>query len=490
MAGDAGGWIEELLAEAAGPSTLRTPMGRRRPALLGGPGPSHPVRTRVVGTPRSRRYTGRWMRSTDARRMVARGSVYVDFFVDEAAVIFGVFRGLIPDAIPFLEQRGFTRRNSSSSTGGCSSSSRLPDGRPSWRAARWAEFQAEVRACILACGAQRRRRRIDASGRPRRPGARSRTATSIISTGCSTRPWCAGANRRRRILGCRRRAAVRRRYEKFDVARNPWSDSLWTNVYLAFEAMRGHLVGPERDGTMEFTEDAERFTWRFDPCGSGGRSMRGDAIEGSPPRMESPFELRGHEGSLRLCLEQEGRVLLLRQLLCRDAAHADRYVRVSGPRRGAADLPRYARGEVRVACLQGPGRRAGALLPRCRTTKPTDLGEPARSRPSAIACGSVSPASATGPGRRTFPPSRATRTPNSSRWPTLIARNLERSARRYGVEACFDDPAAMLAECELDALIVAAPHRYHYEIALDAVGRGVHVLVEKPLVLEPADGRR
>ena len=67
--------------------------------------------------------------------------------------------------------------------------------------------------------------------------------------------------------------------------------------------------------------------------------------------------------------------------------------------------------------------------------------------------------------------------------------NLERSARRYGVEACFDDPAAMLAECELDALIVAAPHRYHYEIALDAVGRGVHVLVEKPLVLEPADGR-
>ena len=80
------------------------------------------------------------------------------------------------------------------------------------------------------------------------------------------------------------------RYEKFDVSRNPWDESLWTNVYLAFEAMRGHLVGPDRDGNMEFSEDAERYTWRFDPCGSGGRSMRGDSVEGSPPRMEYPFE--------------------------------------------------------------------------------------------------------------------------------------------------------------------------------------------------------
>jgi predicted dehydrogenase len=48
----------------------------------------------------------------------------------------------------------------------------------------------------------------------------------------------------------------------------------------------------------------------------------------------------------------------------------------------------------------------------------------------------------------------------------------------------------MLATCDLDAVIVAAPHRYHYEIAAAAIGRGLHVLVEKPLVLEPADGRR
>jgi len=48
----------------------------------------------------------------------------------------------------------------------------------------------------------------------------------------------------------------------------------------------------------------------------------------------------------------------------------------------------------------------------------------------------------------------------------------------------------MLAEVQLDALILAAPHAYHYDIAKDAVDRGLNVLVEKPLVIDPEDGRR
>jgi predicted dehydrogenase len=68
--------------------------------------------------------------------------------------------------------------------------------------------------------------------------------------------------------------------------------------------------------------------------------------------------------------------------------------------------------------------------------------------------------------------------------------NLERSRRRYGVEACFSDPFEMLATCDLDALIVATPHVFHYEIAAAAIARGLHVLIEKPLVLDPADGTR
>lgn len=67
--------------------------------------------------------------------------------------------------------------------------------------------------------------------------------------------------------------------------------------------------------------------------------------------------------------------------------------------------------------------------------------------------------------------------------------NLQRSAQRYEVAATYADPAEMLRACELDALIVATPHRYHHAIAADAIARGIHVLIEKPMVLEPADGR-
>lgn len=68
--------------------------------------------------------------------------------------------------------------------------------------------------------------------------------------------------------------------------------------------------------------------------------------------------------------------------------------------------------------------------------------------------------------------------------------NLARSAGRYGVEAAFADPFEMLDTTPMDALIIAAPHVYHYPIAAAAIARGLHVLIEKPLVLDPADGRR
>ncbi|MBA3234735.1 MAG: hypothetical protein H0T59_01925 [Chloroflexi bacterium] len=80
------------------------------------------------------------------------------------------------------------------------------------------------------------------------------------------------------------------RYEKFDIDKHPWDESLETLMLVAFEAMRGHLVGPERTGDMELVELEDRYVLRFDPCGSGGRTLRGDAIEGTPPRMQPPYD--------------------------------------------------------------------------------------------------------------------------------------------------------------------------------------------------------
>ena len=54
----------------------------------------------------------------------------------------------------------------------------------------------------------------------------------------------------------------------------------------------------------------------------------------------------------------------------------------------------------------------------------------------------------------------------------------------------FEEPLAMLAEAELDAVIVAAPTTAHLAIALAAIERGLPLLVEKPLAATSADGRR
>jgi hypothetical protein len=76
--------------------------------------------------------------------------------------------------------------------------------------------------------------------------------------------------------------------DRYDVDRTPWSESLEVLAVDTLETFRGHLSGPERTGDVEVTEEEDRFVFRFDPCGTGGRTYRPDA-EGGPPRMEPPF---------------------------------------------------------------------------------------------------------------------------------------------------------------------------------------------------------
>ena len=54
----------------------------------------------------------------------------------------------------------------------------------------------------------------------------------------------------------------------------------------------------------------------------------------------------------------------------------------------------------------------------------------------------------------------------------------------------FDEPLAMIAEAELDALIVAAPTTSHVALALAAIDRDIAVLVEKPLAESAEEGER
>ncbi len=48
----------------------------------------------------------------------------------------------------------------------------------------------------------------------------------------------------------------------------------------------------------------------------------------------------------------------------------------------------------------------------------------------------------------------------------------------------FTEPAAMYDALELDAVSIATPHTLHFDQAMQALGRGLHVLLEKPMVTQ------
>ncbi len=56
---------------------------------------------------------------------------------------------------------------------------------------------------------------------------------------------------------------------------------------------------------------------------------------------------------------------------------------------------------------------------------------------------------------------------------------MRRAAAATGAQA-FDEPLALIAEAELDALVIASPTTTHLPLTLAAIERGIAVLVEKP----------
>jgi predicted dehydrogenase len=71
--------------------------------------------------------------------------------------------------------------------------------------------------------------------------------------------------------------------------------------------------------------------------------------------------------------------------------------------------------------------------------------------------------------------------------PDPVARS--RAAERFGVAAAFADAEELVSSVELDAVIIAVPHVHHYDAARLALVHDLHVLLEKPMVLEPEHGR-
>jgi predicted dehydrogenase len=69
------------------------------------------------------------------------------------------------------------------------------------------------------------------------------------------------------------------------------------------------------------------------------------------------------------------------------------------------------------------------------------------------------------------------------------AEALSAAVATSGAQA-FDEPLAMIAEAELDALVIAAPTTSHVALALAAIERDIAILVEKPLAESAVEGER
>jgi hypothetical protein len=212
------------------------------------------------------------------------------YFVDEANVCFQLYRQWIADLNGFLVDRGTPPEELDQVNAGIVATLALPDGRP-WNPRReWDRFISLIERTVGLCHRER----------PEEAHAsldEAKEAWRQVHDRDVDHTYGLMSEVKRRLGESAIAAMYERvllplfawRYDKFDIDRHPWDEGLEVLMLVACEAMRGHLVGPERTGDFELVEEEDRFVLRFDPCGSGQRTVRGDWIEGTPPRMEPPY---------------------------------------------------------------------------------------------------------------------------------------------------------------------------------------------------------
>ena len=61
---------------------------------------------------------------------------------------------------------------------------------------------------------------------------------------------------------------------------------------------------------------------------------------------------------------------------------------------------------------------------------------------------------------------------------------------QYGIRNVFSSVAELLRSSEINVLHILTPPKYHFELAAEAIGKGVHCLIEKPLTLSSGETRK
>lgn len=218
------------------------------------------------------------------------------YFIDEANVVFHIYKQWIPDLQGFLKDSGVTAAAINARNAQARELSRLPDGREWDRNKQWDRFTTQMQAFTAANYRQRldeaKAHFEEAKETWRQCHDRDVDHTyALMSLVKEELGEPAIRDMYDRVL----MPLFAWRYDKFDIDKHPWDEGLEVLMLVACEAMRGHLVGPERTGDFELIETDDRYILRFDPCGSGQRTVRGDWIEGTPARMEAPYNWKTTE---------------------------------------------------------------------------------------------------------------------------------------------------------------------------------------------------
>lgn len=66
----------------------------------------------------------------------------------------------------------------------------------------------------------------------------------------------------------------------------------------------------------------------------------------------------------------------------------------------------------------------------------------------------------------------------------------ERAASAFGPAAAYPDHRQMLENEDLDGVVIAVPHTAHFEVAMDALAAGAHLMLEKPMTVESRHAAR
>ncbi len=62
-----------------------------------------------------------------------------------------------------------------------------------------------------------------------------------------------------------------------------------------------------------------------------------------------------------------------------------------------------------------------------------------------------------------------------------------RAAAEYGVEKTYTDSVRLIADPDIDAVVISVPNALHAELAVASLEAGKHVLLEKPMAMNAAE---